>query len=105
MTEFAAETDSHDPHVLKVSGELDLASVETFLDHARAALASATPVLALDLGGLEFVDSTGLGALVRLHKEARGAGKAMELTRVPSHVSRILEVSGLSELFADRSGR
>lgn len=101
MSEFTAEPQPDAPHVLVMSGELDLAAVDEFLDQARAAFAG--PVLELDLGGLTFIDSTGLGALVRLREEARAEGKDVVLAHVPRQVWRILDMTGLTEIFPDGS--
>src|SRR3954469_25185411 len=97
VSEFAAAPHPDDPRVLAVSGELDLAAVDEFLDQARGAIDG--PVLQLDCSGLTFIDSTGLGALVRLREEARGRGTDVQLTRVPAQVSRILDITGLTEIF------
>jgi anti-sigma B factor antagonist len=102
VSEFTAEPHPDDPRTLTVAGELDLASVELFLSQARAALDGS--VLTLDCAGLTFIDSTGLGALVRLREEARGRGSDVVLTRVPSQVSRILDLTGLSQIFPSDSG-
>ena len=102
MSEFAAELHPEDPHVLVVSGELDLAAVDQFLDRARAGLDGQ--VLTLDFAGVTFVDSTGLGALVRLREEARAGGGDVVLTHVPRQVVRILEITGLSEVFPGDAG-
>ncbi len=101
MSEFSAEPRPDDPHVLVVSGELDLAAVDQFLDRARAALDGS--VLELDFADVRFIDSTGLGALVRIREEARADGKDVVLTHVPSQVVRILDITGLSQIFPDRS--
>jgi anti-anti-sigma factor len=104
MSEFTAEPHPEDPRVLMLSGELDLAAVDEFLEHARAALGPAS-VLELDLSGVTFVDSTGLGALVRLREEARAGGSDVVLAQVPRQVARILDITGLSEIFPDDAGR
>jgi anti-anti-sigma factor len=104
MSEFTAEPHPEDPQVLLVSGELDLAAVNDFLDRARSALGPAKP-LELDLSGVTFIDSTGLGALVRLREEARAGGSDVVLAQVPRQVARILDITGLSEIFPDDAGR
>jgi anti-sigma B factor antagonist len=51
----------------------------------------------LDLRGLEFIDSTGLGVIVRLDREARGRGVQLRLRRGPRPVHRVFEKSGLAD--------
>ena len=51
----------------------------------------------LDLRGLEFIDSTGMGVIVRLNREARGRGVQLRLRRGPRSVHRVFELSGLAD--------
>lgn len=63
MTEFAAEVRPDAPHVLTLSGEMDIATVDGFLTTARAVLGQAETAIELDFGAVTFIDSTGIGAL------------------------------------------
>lgn len=53
----------------------------------------------LQLDRLEFVDSSGLGALMRLMQAARAKGGDVKLTGVPPRVRKILELTHLSSQF------
>ena len=105
MSEFAVETSGGEPEVLHVSGEFDIASIDEFLAHSRRALTAAESVLVVDFDGVTFIDSTGLGALVRIQQEARRTGKGLELTHVRREVRRVLDLTGLSELFPEQTER
>jgi anti-anti-sigma factor len=105
MTDFIVETRADDPGVLLVAGELDIATVDELATQAQAALDSVTSVLVIDFGGVTFVDSTGLGALVRIRNEAERHGKRVDLVGVRREVRRVLELTGLSELFPDQADR
>lgn len=105
MTEFVAERSPDRPGVLLVSGELDIATVDQLVGEARAALESATSVLRIDLAGVTFVDSTGLGALVRVRNEAEQQGRHVDLVGVRPEVRRVLDLTGLSEIFPDEPER
>lgn len=104
MNQFVAEVHPEAPHVLMLSGELDLAAVDRFLEPARAALRDAGTELEIDFADVTFIDSTGLGALVRLREEATGAGKSVRISHPGRQVVRILELTGLSEVFLDQPG-
>ena len=54
---------------------------------------SAAPVV--DLSGVTFIDSTGLGALMRAHQRLRRQGRALSLICPAGPARRALEVSGL----------
>jgi anti-anti-sigma factor len=93
------ETDSADgTGVLSVTGEFDLAVVDEFLEHALACLDRA-PGIDVDLGGVSFIDSSGLGALVRVRKEAVARGKTLTLVDISPATNRLLEITGLQQAF------
>jgi anti-anti-sigma factor len=103
MAEFMTGTASDERQSLVVSGEVDIATVEPFLKEALACLDQAVDICEIDLGGVTFIDSSGLGALVRIRNAAHERGKRLVLTNVPPAVHRLFEVTGLAEAFDARS--
>lgn len=91
-----------DTTTLSPSGELDLATVETLNKHLSSALAAQPKTIVVDLGGLAFIDSTGLGAFVDFHHQCDEAGVGLEFDNVPDHVRRLMEITRLTELFTLR---
>jgi anti-sigma B factor antagonist len=83
--------------VLRLDGELDLASVPT-LEHAveGAPLEHATE-LVLDLRGLEFIDSTGLRAILLQDKRSTERGQTFALVRGPEQVQRLMNMTRVDE--------
>ena len=57
------------------------------------------PELWVDLGRVSFIDSTGLGMLVGVLKEAREMSGDIRLINAGREVRRILQVTGLEALF------
>lgn len=53
----------------------------------------------LQLDRLDFVDSSGLGALMRLMQAARAKGGDVKLSGVPPKIQKVLELTHLSPLF------
>lgn len=99
MAEFVTAAGPPAAPVLAVSGDLDIAAVDDFLHRAGALLGAG--VLEVDLGAVTFIDSTGLGALVQLRRQADAAGAQVRLTNVPARVGRLLELTGLTGLLTD----
>jgi anti-anti-sigma factor len=86
-------------HLVELSGELDLSSVAE-LDAALAAAAPGGQVC-LDFTELEFIDSTGLAAVIRAHQALAAAGGALTVVAaVGSVVRRTLETSGLMAMLS-----
>jgi anti-sigma B factor antagonist len=103
MAEFESTPGADGAPVLAVSGDLDISGVEEFLEQAVRLMEAADGGLDVDLGGVTFIDSSGLGALVRLQRTVTANGRALRLTNVPQPVTRILELTGLTDLFTERS--
>jgi anti-sigma B factor antagonist len=55
--------------------------------------------IVLHLGEVEFVDSSGLGTMVRTLASTRQAHGDLKLCHVPEHVRKVLEMSHLTKLF------
>jgi anti-sigma B factor antagonist len=85
--------------VISVSGELDLASANTFVDEVTMS-ATDSKVVRLDLGGVTFMDSTGLGALIKIRNWTAGRGGSMLLVAASPAVERVLELTGMSDIFS-----
>jgi anti-anti-sigma factor len=87
--ELGAET------VIVLRGEFDLTGVELF----RTAVARVTPTdaLVLDMRGLSFLDSSGLGCLVDVYRRAQSEGWSLVLTSPQCAVTAILRLTGLYE--------
>lgn len=103
MAEFVTGSAGSERRTLAVSGEVDLATIEEFLAEADACLDAAAETVEIDLGEVTFIDSSGLGALVRIRNAARDRSKVLVLTNVPASVERLFAVTGLSEAFEIRS--
>jgi anti-sigma B factor antagonist len=99
MAEFVSGPEAGERRTVVVSGEVDIASVDQLLAGAYACLDGPADVCEIDLGGVTFIDSSGLGALVRIRNTARDRGKEIALVNVPASVERLFAVSGLSEVF------
>ncbi len=82
-------------HVVALSGELDAATSDGLAD---AIVRAAGSTVVVDLSGLTFMDSSGIGALVVAKKRivAKGLGQLV-LTRPGAAVSRVLDIVGLSQ--------
>lgn len=83
-----------------VSGDVDLANCGHVLELGAAAIAEPrVDALVVELSGVTFLDSTGLGALVQLRNLAKAAGKRLRLRGVPPPVSKLLTLTRLDEVF------
>lgn len=76
---------------------LDAAAVLGFKDRLRDALRDAPPRVVLDLGAVEFLDSSGLGAVVAARKFV--AGGVLELAALTPAVARVFRLTRMDTVF------
>lgn len=98
MTESGHETKADlidRVQILRVQGELDLATADALYQRGRAAIARHARLLLLDLRGLSFCDARGLSAFVRLANDADSAGCGYGLIAPTPQVADILRITGL----------
>ena len=82
--------------VVEVAGELDLHSAPQLrAELARAVENGAAPHIVVDLAGVTFLDSTGVGVLVGALKRAREADGALHFCNAQPRVRRVFEITGL----------
>jgi len=84
--------------LIKAPERLDIESVHREREVWEQALASQ-PNCFLDLSQVEFIDSTGVGLLIRLQKRARQAGQQFVLLAVSDCVRRALALMRLQDFF------
>ncbi len=84
--------------IVALSGDLDLATAPELRTALLEAL-TERPTIVVDMTDLRFLDSTGLGVLVRVHKRAKALGGVVAFAAVPGNVVKILEVTCLDRVF------
>lgn len=82
--------------VLKVHGDVDLATAPV-LESAIAESWVPPQRLIIDASDLPFMDSTGLGVLVKAAIRARDEGGQVVLAAVGARVHKVLAITGLDE--------
>ncbi|MFJ2822010.1 STAS domain-containing protein [Streptomyces toxytricini] len=85
--------------VLEVSGDLDYASATELRERVTALALRPGLRLVLDLGCMEFCDSSGLTALIAARSHAHAARADLALAAVPANTLRIMRVVGLDQVF------
>jgi anti-anti-sigma factor len=76
-------------------GEFDLAGIPQFETVVGKLEAEAPKVLVVDLGGLDFMDSSGLRALVMADQRAHKAERRLAIVPGPPAVKRVFEITQL----------
>lgn len=94
------EIESPAPGEVAFKGRLDAAQAEK----AESFLEAMGGEFVIDLAGLEYISSAGLGVLLKAHKQMAAKGGGLKLIRVSNHVADIFKYSGFDRLFDIETG-
>ncbi len=82
-------------HLVTITGELDISTAPALRDFVTALDGDVE----IDCAGLSFIDSTGLGELLRFFNRQQDRNRTMRLRRVSSSCYKLFEITGLLDLF------
>lgn len=87
--------------IIKLTGRFDFASHKDFRNAcSEALLAGGNGEIEVDLGDVDYLDSSALGMLLLLREKARAAQRDVTLTNCRGTVQHILKVANLGKLFS-----
>jgi anti-sigma B factor antagonist len=102
LTRFGLQHDDHGPvSAVTVSGELDLSSAPQFRTMVRELMGRGVRILTVDLSDTEFIDSSGLGALLWAEHRLQAVGGELVVTHAKSTVERSFRLAGLDAMLVD----
>lgn len=85
--------------VVDIVGRLDSDAFAALTEKLDSAIAARPEAILLDLAELEYVNSTGLRALMLAAKQIRKTQIRLVLCGLRENVSELFEVSGLNKVF------
>ncbi|WP_190394409.1 STAS domain-containing protein [Nocardiopsis quinghaiensis] len=88
-----------DVAVVTVGGEVDLYTAPQLRSELVEALDDGARRLLVDMSRVEFCDSTGISVLLSAMKRSRDKGGDLEIVAPRPAVTKVLEVTGLDEVF------
>jgi anti-sigma B factor antagonist len=84
--------------IIAVFGEVDLATAPELKESLLAAVASGATDIVLDLSATDFLDSTGLSAVVAAYKRVRAHDGTMQVVVGNPRVRRVFEITNLDRV-------
>jgi anti-sigma B factor antagonist len=85
--------------VLTVTGEIDVATAPRLREHIVTLVNEGETRIVVDLQGVDFIDSTGLGALVGGLKRVRTHGGELAIVCTRPRLLKVFEITGLVRVF------
>ncbi len=85
--------------VVRLTGRLDYQAAPEVRQELLDAVEQGSTRIVVDLGAVEFLDSSGLGALIGGLKAARAAGGDLRLAQAPEQTRVVLALTTLDRMF------
>ncbi len=84
--------------VLKLEGKLNMVSAPHLRQEVHSAVAAGNSKVVIDLSAVDFIDSSGLGALINGLKSTRQAGGDLRIAGPTEQVRLVLELTNMDRV-------
>jgi anti-sigma B factor antagonist len=85
--------------IIQLEGEADVYTVNNFKDRMHQLLEEHMTDIEIDGTSLQYIDSTGLGALIGLRGKMSDKEKVLILKNLQPNVRKLLKITGLDKIF------
>jgi anti-sigma B factor antagonist len=85
--------------VISVTGEIDVYTAPTLRERLNELVAEGEYHLVVDMAGVDFLDSTGLGVLVGGLKRTRAHEGTLQLVCDQEKILKVFRITGLTKVF------
>jgi anti-anti-sigma factor len=82
-----------------LQGRFDFNAHREFREAVDQAVKEAGAEISVDLGGVDYLDSSALGMLLMLRDKAKGAGKEVMLANARGAVKQVIDIANFGKLF------
>ena len=88
-----------DACVVTLTGEVDVYTAPTLRARLIEAADSDSSAIVVDMSGVDFIDSSGLGVLVSILKRVREQGSTMSIVSDREVILKVFRITGLDRVF------
>ena len=81
-----------------MTGEIDMATAPRFRQRLLGVISAGVQNVVIDLSGVDFIDSTGLGVLMGAAKRVRSTGGDIRLVMSGSRLAELIELTRLDRV-------
>lgn len=100
-----AEKDLGEVHLFQLRGSLEVANVQEAKDLTAGGFDGEAPKILFDLGGIDYIDSAGLGFLIGSLRRASQKGGTVKLCGLSAYMTgvfKIVNLHNIVEVFDDQ---
>ena len=92
-------TDSADSTIVVVKGDIEMMTIKDFKDKLLNLGQNSEKDIEIDLSGVDYIDSSGVGVLISLLKLQKKKGRLLKMSNVSEKVLDVLKLSSLADVF------
>ena len=85
--------------IILLKGDLDINTVKEFQENTLKEYADKDMDIVFDLKDLDYIDSTGLGAIITVFKEVQNKGKKLKIVNAKKNIKKLFLITELDSLF------
>jgi anti-sigma B factor antagonist len=89
--------------VVRLAGRLDMGSADLLKRRVASLVGEGHTRVAVDLRGVEFIDSSGLGALISGLKSTRSAGGDLRIAAPNEQTRMVLSLTGMERVLPEHA--
>ena len=94
-----SEDKINDIDVLKLKGRLEASSAKIIKDRVNSLAKQKRVNIVIEMGDIDFIDSSGLGSLVSCLRSVKKGGGDIKVASLQDHVRAIFELTRLHRIF------
>lgn len=86
--------------VIGLQGRFDFNAHREFREAVDQAIKESANTIQVDLGSVDYLDSSALGMLLMLRDKAKGSGKEVVLANARGSVKQVIDIANFGKLFS-----
>jgi len=95
------QQENDDEYVVYLNGELDLSVAPQLRSALESIVNQVEKPLILNLKGLKYIDSTGIGIIISVLKIRDELNVPFTVREIPSSIKRLFDLTGISEFLKE----
>ncbi len=96
---FNIEITEKDKLEVELFGDLDINTVDSFRNKVLSSYENLDKDIIFCLKNLDYIDSTGLGAIMTVYKEVESKGKELIIHNAKSSIKKLFVITELDKIF------
>ncbi len=96
---FAIKFEENENLRVFLSGDLDINTVDEFRKEVLEKYDDKDLDIIFDLNDLEYIDSTGLGAIISVYKKVKEKGKNLTVVNAKKNIKKLFFITELDKIF------